>query len=50
MKKILNPTNMLIIGLILGIVSRLLDIYTKKLRQCVFTNGHMDIIGSINFY
>lgn len=31
MKKILNPFGMLITGLILGVVSRLLDIYTQNL-------------------
>lgn len=30
-KRILNPISMFIIGLILGIVSRLLDIYTQNL-------------------
>ena len=31
MKKILNPFMMFIIGLILGVISRLLDIYTQNL-------------------
>lgn len=31
MKKILNPISMFIIGLILGVASRLLDIYTQNL-------------------
>lgn len=31
MKKLLNPFMMFIIGLILGVISRLLDIYTKNL-------------------
>lgn len=30
-KKILNPVSMFVIGLLLGIVSRLLDIYTQNL-------------------
>lgn len=31
MKKILNPVGMLIVGLLLGIISRLFDIYTQNL-------------------
>lgn len=31
MKKILNPISMFVIGLLLGIISRLLDIYTQNL-------------------
>lgn len=31
MKKILNPVGMLIVGLLLGVISRLFDIYTQNL-------------------
>ena len=31
--KILIPTNMFLLGMILGVISRLLDIYTQNLRN-----------------
>lgn len=51
MKKLLKPHWMFCMGLILGIISRLLDIYTlySKSREYIFPDGNMDINGNINF-
>lgn len=49
-KYILNPISMFIIGLILGIISKLLDIYTTNLGNIFFWNFSMDSIWCNNFY
>lgn len=47
MKKILNPFGMLIIGLILGVVSRLLDIYTQNLGNMFSELAIWILLGTI---
>lgn len=47
MKKILNPFGMLITGLILGVVSRLLDIYTQNLGNMFSELAIWILLGTI---
>ncbi len=47
MKKILNPVCMLIVGLLSGIVSRLLDIYTQNLGNMFSQFAIWILIGTI---
>ena len=47
MKKIFNPAGMFIIGLLLGIISRLLDIYTQNLGNIFSQMAIWILLGTI---
>lgn len=49
-KKILNPFSTLCFGLLIGTISRLLDIFHNKSGRNILPNGDLDSIGYTYFH